>query len=422
VVETVLNDAALRRLRSSGAEGEAPQPLRGLASQRTGVLIGGSGLIGGTVLNYFKTAGRTRFNVLSPNSKELSLRVVDDLRAFFRKVRPEFIINCAIASIEAGPQLNYEVTYLGTVNLARVALELGIPYIHISSSAIMPNGRGLTEDERVELSPDLAHYAKAKLLAELSLEHMHRTRGLDYTVVRLAVVYGSHDHKIQGFHRLLFSLVDRSMPFILAGRESAHSYSNAKKLPAFVAHVIEHREEFAGQTYHFVDPEPVRLVELILTIKRLLGTKRPREIYIPYALARFTMFALARLVRMATRVGLEARAPAEVMFLKNFYESQTLSSAKLRQSSFVDPDPDATVFTALPELIRYYLDRWDRLNLIEHDDDHALRPLDRSDLFVQSPERLLETVLREQAQPLLEAGQALPNDADDARLVPSSSR
>ena len=43
------------------------------------------------------------------------------------------------------------------------------------------------------------------------------------------------------------------------------------------------------------------------------------------------MGIMARLVRLVTRLGIEARMPAELMFLKNFYETQTLSAAKLRR-------------------------------------------------------------------------------------------
>lgn len=77
------------------------------------------------------------------------------------------------------------------------------------------------------------------------------------TIIRLGIVYGAHDHKVQGFHHLLFSLVDQSMPYLLTRRGCVHSDTNESKLPAFVSHVLEHRAKFSGQTLHFVDPEPL---------------------------------------------------------------------------------------------------------------------------------------------------------------------
>ena len=366
------------------------------ATQKTGILIGGSGLIGGTLMHHFKNIDFNTVNLLAPNSKKLSLRVPDDIRSYFERVKPDFIINCAIAAIDSDPQLAYEITYMGTVCLARAAQELGIPYIHISSAATMPDGKNLGEEARLPLTPDLPNYTKGKLMAELTLEHMHRTKGLDYTNIRLAIVYGAHDHKIQGFHRLIFSIVDRAMPVLLTNRDSVHSYSNARKLPAFVSHVLANREEFSGQTYNFVDPEPVHLGRLILTIKSLLGLKTPMGLYVPYPVAKFSMAVLARLVRMATRTGIEARLPAEIVFLKKFYESQTLSAEKLKRSSFVDADPDADIFTELPELINYYVSRWEHLNLIEPNGKSPREPQNRAGEFLHSPEKLLNTVLTEQ--------------------------
>ena len=197
-------------------------------AEKTGVLLGGSGLIGGTLLHYLKTQAEGRLNVLAPNSKKLSLRDPDDIRRYFERAKPAFIINCAIAAIDSDPQLAYEINYQGTVYLAKAAQELGIPYIHLSSAAVMPNGQNLDEEDRLPLHPDLPNYTKAKLMAELTLEHLRRIGGLDYTCIRLGIVYGAHDHKIQGFHRLFFAIVDRSMPVLFTAQGAMHSYSNAR--------------------------------------------------------------------------------------------------------------------------------------------------------------------------------------------------
>ncbi len=371
------------------------------ATEKTGVLLGGSGLIGGTLLYYFKTHGEGRINVLAPNSKKLSLRDPDDIRRYFEKSKPAFIINCAIAAIDSDPLLAYEINYLGTVSLAKAAQELGIPYIHLSSAAVMPNGLNLSEEDRLDLRPDLPNYTKAKLMAELSLEHLRRVGGLDYTTIRLGIVYGAHDHKIQGFHRLFFAIADRSMPVLFTRQGAMHSYSNARKLPYFIAQALDNRPEFSGQTYNFVDPNPVSLSQLILTIKSYLELKTPREIYLPFPVAQFGMGIMARLVRLITRLGIDARMPAELLFLKNFYETQTLSAARLRRSSFVDPDPEATIFTELPELIEYYVTRWEHLNLIEPFNKEFFDPRRRAEEFLHTPDQLLREIHQESDLPFL---------------------
>jgi len=387
------------------------------AAEKTGVLLGGSGLIGGTLVYYFKTHAQGRLNVLAPNSKKLSLRDPDDIRRYFERAKPAFIINCAIAAIDSDPQLAFEINYQGTVYLAKAALELGIPYIHLSSAAVMPNGHNLKEDDRLPLRPELPNYTKAKLMGELTLKHLHRTMGLDYTCIRLGIVYGAHDHKIQGFQRLFFAIVDRSMPVLFTRQGAMHSYSNARKLPYFIAQVLENRAEFSGQTFNFVDKNPVSLSQLILTIKSYLELKTPREIYLPFPVARFGMGIMARLVRLITRLGIEARMPAELIFLRNFYETQTLSSAKLRQSSFRDPDPEATIFTELPELIEYYVTRWEQLNLIEPFNKEFFDPRRRTEEFLHAPDQLLREIQEESTLPFLKQC-PLPDAAQEEGTTP----
>ncbi|MBI5556349.1 MAG: NAD-dependent epimerase/dehydratase family protein [Deltaproteobacteria bacterium] len=362
-----------------------------------GIIIGGSGLVGGAIVHYFKK--KWGCEILAPNSKQLSIRDSEDIRGFFQELRPDFIINSAIAAIDSNPKISFEINYLGTINIAKVAAALGIPYIFFSSAAVLPEGENLTEENHRPLRPAMSNYAKSKLMSELTLEHLRKTEGLDHTVVRLAIVYGKHDHKIQGFHRLLFSVADQSMPMLFTGRNVCHSYSNAKKIPYFLRHILLNREEFSGQTFHFVDPNPVRLAQLILTIRSYLELKRPREMYLPYPVARFGANFLKKAIKQLIRLGIDARMPPELMFLKNFYETQTLSAKKLKSSSFVDSFPNESVFTQLPEVIQYYLTRWEQLNLIAAYDKEFFDPQRLSEEFLNSPETLLADIHADRVSP-----------------------
>jgi nucleoside-diphosphate-sugar epimerase len=363
---------------------------KGSADKKLGVIVGGSGLIGGYITHYFKVKAKG-VELRAPNSKKLSLRNVDDIKGYFAKHRPDFVINCAIAAIDSDAQMAYEVNYMGSVNLARAALALGIPYIHVSSAVTLPAGEDLTEDDHLPFSADMSNYAKSKLMTEMTLKHMHETLGLDYTIIRLAIVYGEHDHKIQGVQRLLFSIVDRAMPFMLTKKGIRHSYSNANKLPYFIDHILKHREEFSGQIYHFVDPEPVELCKLILTLKSYMELNLPKEIYVPFALAKLGSRLMHGVVKVLGRIGIKARVPAELMFLENFYRTQTLSADKLRKSSFVDPAPNDSIFTELPALIEYYLARWEHLNLFStYSSKDFVCPHNRSEEFLNEPKKLLE--------------------------------
>jgi len=372
-------------------------------AKKLGVLIGGSGLIGGYLTHYFKTQTPDEIEIRAPNSKKLSLREPTDIIGYLKRHEPDFIINCAIASLNSDAHLTYEVNYMGAVYLARAAIALNIPYIHISSAATLPPGEDLTEEDHLPLNKNLSNYAKSKLMAEMTLKHLHETLGLDYTMIRFGVVYGQHDHKIQGIHRLLYSVVDQSMPFMLTKKGIMHSYTNANLVPYFINHVLENREEFSGQLYHFVDYEPVELAKLILTVKSYMEVKTPKEIYIPYPIAKMGKAGMEWMIKILSRVGVKAQVPGELLFMENFYKTQTLSSAKLRQSSFVSPNPDATIFTELPSLIDYYLSRWEHLNLFTSFNTKSfLCPNNKSEDFLNSPKTLLEATHRENSSPLTE--------------------
>ncbi len=372
------------------------------SKKKIGVLIGGSGLLGGTLAHYFKTNYADTFDIRAPSSKKLSIRNAADILSYLGQVKPDFVINTAIANINSDAQLAIEVNYFGALNLARAAAAMNIPYIHLSSAAILPIGNDLTEKQQLPISNKLNNYTKSKLMAEKTLQYMHEKEGLDYTCIRLAVVYGDHDHKIQGFHRLLFTIADESMPLLFTKKGVMHSYSNARKLPYLVHHALNNRQEFSGQTYHFVDKNPVNLAELILTVKSYLALKTPREVFVPYTLAKMGRNTTSLILKGLTKIGINAQLPPEIMFLKQFYKTQTLSSEKLAQSSFNDPFPDETIFTMLPSLVRYYLDRWTHQNILSTYKEEIIAPCLKDMILFEDPVELLETIHADSTKPFVE--------------------
>ncbi len=360
--------------------------------KRLGVLFGGSGLIGGTILNYFKQRRPGLVDILAPNSKKVSLNNCNDIRTYLMTVKPDFVINSAITNIDSDSQLAFEVNYLGAVNIGRAACALKIPYIFFSSAATLPPGKDISEEDQLPLTARLSNYAKSKLMAEKTLKYMHEHEGLDYSCLRLSIVYGNHDHKIQGFHRLLFSIADESMPVLFTKKGTLHSYSNSRKIPYLIHHMLDNREEFSGKTFNFVDRDPVELGALILNIKSHLQLKSPKKIYVPYVFARTATKSVRILIRILTKIGLKASLPPELMFLGAFYRTQTLSVKRLEGSSFVDPMPNETVYTRLPEMFSYYLTRWSHQNLITTFDEKLDSDSSVEKDFEQNPQTLIDSI------------------------------
>ncbi len=359
-------------------------------NKKFGIIIGGTGLVGGALVYHFKK--KWRYDILAPNSKRLSIRDADDIINYFQSFQPEFIINTAMVALDSNPKLTFETNYIGSINLAKVAIALGIPYIFISSAAVLPSGDDLKETDTLPLTANMSNYAKSKLMCELTLEHLRKTEGLDDTIVRLAIVYGKHDHKIQGLQRLLFAIVDKSMPALFTKKGVRHTYTNAKRIPYFIRHVLQNRDEFTGQTYHFADSTPVELSKIILTIRNYLMLKRPREIFVPLPLALTGIKTMLIATKIMMRFGIEARLPQEIMFIENFYKSQTLSVQKLQDSSFTDPYPNVDVFSLIPDMIQYYVTRWEQLNLIPLINKCFFDPEKLAEDFLDTPQELLAAI------------------------------
>ena len=65
---------------------------------RTGVVFGGSGLIGGTVVNFYKMRRPGVVDMLAPSSKKVSMKNCQDIRNYLLSIKPDFVINAAIAN------------------------------------------------------------------------------------------------------------------------------------------------------------------------------------------------------------------------------------------------------------------------------------------------------------------------------------
>ncbi len=144
------------------------------------------------------------------------------------------------------------------------------------------------------------------------------------------------------------------------------------------------------------------MADLILSIRSYLEVKRPREIYVPYPVIRSGKFFLQWLASVLNWFGISVRLPPELIFLENFYKSQTLSSEKLYNSSFQDPFPDETIYNALPKLVVYYLERWGHLNLITPFNEDFLGIFVFEGEFVNNPRELMNSVHADSVSPLPE--------------------
>jgi hypothetical protein len=140
----------------------------------------------------------------------------------------------------------------------------------------------------------------------------------------------------------------------------------------------------------------VELGQLTLAIRSYLEYPRPKEIYLPYSLALIGRSCLRFLVKRLNRLGVTGRLPAETMFMEFFFKTQTLSSEKLRKASYGDPYFETTVYTELPDIIQYYVERWQLYNLLSSDPKTFVNHSREVDGFIDRPGELLDSTMQEE--------------------------
>jgi len=169
------------------------------------LVTGGAGFIGSHIVDTLVDSGAHvtvlddlstgRAENVRPGVRLYRVRVQDPgLDEIIARERPEVVFHQAAqvsvpASIRA-PLADGEVNLLGTINLIEACLRHGAPKIvFASSAAVYGQPAYLPVDEAHPVAP-LAPYGVSKLAAEMYLAMYARTRGLRYTALRCANVYG----------------------------------------------------------------------------------------------------------------------------------------------------------------------------------------------------------------------------------------
>lgn len=136
------------------------------------LIIGGSGLIGSRFLELCQAD----FVITAPNSKELNITSLHDLREIVRQVKPQIVINFAAYTnvSEAESQrgdLNgacWQLTVEGAKNVAAATAENGGGLVHISTDYVFDgiNGPYREDDARADSADHASWYGWSKRLAE----------------------------------------------------------------------------------------------------------------------------------------------------------------------------------------------------------------------------------------------------------------
>jgi nucleoside-diphosphate-sugar epimerase len=125
------------------------------------------------------------------------------------------VCHFAAAFTESGEDASFfqRVNVFGTCNVASIAAERGVPrFVHCSTAGIYGRCVDGAIDEASPTRP-WNEYERSKLASEQVLRDIARAQGMEYVILRPAVVYGPNDMRL----RKMFKLASRGA-FPLFGR------------------------------------------------------------------------------------------------------------------------------------------------------------------------------------------------------------
>ncbi len=100
------------------------------------LITGASGFLGSRIALFYKE----KYIVFTPTHREMDITDGESIGAVFNQIKPDVVIHCAAISdtgrCEREPKLSWDMNVIGSVNVAKVAREIGTKCIVCSSDQV----------------------------------------------------------------------------------------------------------------------------------------------------------------------------------------------------------------------------------------------------------------------------------------------
>jgi dTDP-4-dehydrorhamnose reductase len=150
------------------------------------VILGANGQLGSDLVDAFQREGH---DVLPLTHNDVRIEDVDSLRASFRGLHPDAILNAAafhqVPKCEEDPVRAFQINSLGPLNIARIAEDLGSASVFVSTDYVF-DGAKLSPYTETDVPNPLNAYAVTKLAGEYFTLHYCRRP----FVLRVSGIYG----------------------------------------------------------------------------------------------------------------------------------------------------------------------------------------------------------------------------------------
>jgi dTDP-4-dehydrorhamnose reductase len=150
------------------------------------LVTGARGMLGTDLLSEW-----TSDELIPVGSAEADLRDSSQVEALLRKVRPDWVINCAaytdVDGCERNPELAHAVNALGVKNLALASSSLGARLFHVSTDYVF-DGKGTRPYEAADSIAPINVYGASKAAGEASVRDHHSA----WCIGRTSWLFGVH--------------------------------------------------------------------------------------------------------------------------------------------------------------------------------------------------------------------------------------
>jgi nucleoside-diphosphate-sugar epimerase len=157
------------------------------------------------------------------------------------------------------------VNALGTLNLARQAVQAGVKRFVFLSSVKVNGERGVYSEAAPPAPVDA--YGVSKAEAELGLRQLATDTGMEVVIVRSPLVYGPG---VKANFQTLMHAVARGVPLPLGAIHNHRSMVALDNLVDFILTCIEHPAA-ANETFLVSDGEDLSTTDLIRRLARAMG-------------------------------------------------------------------------------------------------------------------------------------------------------
>lgn len=313
---------------------------------KTRILItGASGFVGGKITDALLEEGKLDISVLLRRLNEekafsgRGVRVykgdITDLKSLKEPLSgKEIVVHCAalMSNFDYEPKERfYETNVRGTENLLRSSDRVSLKqFLHISTAGVYGATQNGSVREEASYGKTLSVYEWSKKEAELIVLRYAREKGIPFTILRPAQLYG--EGMRYGWPQTIECLKKQSMFIPGKGMAKIHllhidDFIQALKLAIGNPSAI-------NKIYNIAGPQVLELGEVFAILSRSLGVKNPRHVpYLPVYLASRVFNLISQSLKNRS-AGLRLLTPHRVRF---FYANHTYDISKVERELGYSP-------------------------------------------------------------------------------------